>query len=98
MADNEKGKIKIGPEIAPGTHAAIRRDADGTERTLSIRSAADGTPMSPNTEIALMSAEERDGWRDVQTVYRNGPAQVATPAYRDGYDRIFGKKPTVGEA
>lgn len=27
----------------------------------------------------------------------DGPAQVATPAYRDGYDRIFGKQ-KVGQA
>jgi hypothetical protein len=37
---------------------------------------------------------EEDGWHDIETVYRvsDGPAQVATPAYRAGYDRIFGKK------
>lgn len=28
----------------------------------------------------------------------SGPAQVATPAYRAGYDRIFGKKTAVGVA
>lgn len=27
-----------------------------------------------------------------------GPAQVATKQYRDGYDRIFGTKPTMGKA
>lgn len=28
----------------------------------------------------------------------SGPAQVATPAYRAGWDAIFGKKPAVGQA
>lgn len=28
----------------------------------------------------------------------SGPAQVATDAYRDGWARIFGSKPTVGQA
>lgn len=28
----------------------------------------------------------------------DGPPQVATPAYREGYDRIFGKKQKVGLA
>ncbi len=28
----------------------------------------------------------------------SGPAQVATPRYREGYDRIFGKKKEVGLA
>lgn len=27
---------------------------------------------------------------------KQGPVQVSTPAYRQGYDRIFGKKPVVG--
>jgi hypothetical protein len=27
-----------------------------------------------------------------------GPAQVATKAYRDGHDRIFGTRPTLGKA
>ena len=34
----------------------------------------------------------------VQTATTTGPAQVATPAYRAGYDRIFGKKQKVGIA
>jgi len=29
---------------------------------------------------------------------QSGPPQVETPAYREGYDRIFGKKPSVGLA
>jgi hypothetical protein len=28
----------------------------------------------------------------------SGPAKVSSPAYRDGYDRIFGTRPTVGKA
>jgi hypothetical protein len=28
----------------------------------------------------------------------SGPAKVNSPAYRDGYDRIFGTRPTVGQA
>lgn len=28
----------------------------------------------------------------------SGPAQVATPAYRDGWARIFGTAPAVGQA
>jgi hypothetical protein len=54
--------------------------------------------MLPGSEIAHISPEDSDGWHEVQTLYRNGPAQVATPKYREGYDRIFGKKPDVGLA
>jgi hypothetical protein len=28
----------------------------------------------------------------------SGPAQVATPAYRENWDTLFGKKQTVGQA
>lgn len=29
---------------------------------------------------------------------KSGPAQVATDAYRDGWARVFGGEPTVGQA
>jgi hypothetical protein len=29
---------------------------------------------------------------------KSGPAQVATPAYRAGWEGVFGKKPVVGQA
>jgi hypothetical protein len=31
-------------------------------------------------------------------VEHQGPVRVATPAYRDGWDRIFGNKQVVGQA
>lgn len=99
MADDDgREEIRFGPEIAPGTRVAIRRDAKGEERVVSVCKGDDGKPLLPNTEVASVSAHSEDGWHEVQTLYRNGPAQVATPAYREGYDRIFGKKPAVGEA
>jgi hypothetical protein len=55
----------------------------------------DGQPIPEGAELIQVGAEDGEGWRDVTTVYkseRSGPAQVATPAYREGYDRIFGKQ------
>ena len=52
----------------------------------------DGQPIPEGAELIQVGAEDSDGWRDVTTVYKSGPAQVATPAYREGYDRVFGKQ------
>lgn len=93
----KKEEINIGPEIAPGTRVAVRRDEEG-ERTVVVRSLKDGEPLTPGAEVATASRECRNGWRDLTVHYRNGPAQVATPEYRQGYDRIFGKKQKVGLA
>jgi hypothetical protein len=49
---------------------------------------------------------DEDGWREAETLYSgpaqkaggDGPAQVATKEYREGYDRIFGKRGEVGLA
>lgn len=98
MANDEKrDEIRIGPPIAPGVYSAVRRNDEG-ESVVAISPAKDGDPMHPGTELADISHECRDGWHELRSIYKNGPAQVATPAYREGYDRIFGKKPGVGLA
>lgn len=89
-------EIRFGRQIAPRTHIATRRDADGVEREVFVRQPRDGAPIVPGAEILSVSPKCRDGWHEVQTIY--GPPQVATPAYRKSYDRIFGKKPDVGLA
>lgn len=99
MADDKSdGQIRFGRQVGPDAVIAIRRDADGNEHEVMVRPGGDGAPMLPSSEIAHISPEDSDGWHEVQTLYRNGPAQVATPKYREGYDRIFGKKPDVGLA
>jgi len=98
MADELKDQIRWGPQIGPDARVAIRRDADGNEREVLARQPGDGAPMLPGTEVVTVSPTCRDGWHDVETLYRHGPPQVATPKYREGYDRIFGKKPDVGLA
>ena len=89
-------EIRFGRQVDRDTHLAVRRDADGNEREVVVRKPKDGTPVGPRTEILSVSPKCHDGWHAVQTIY--GPPQVATPAYREGYDRIFGKKPDVGVA
>jgi hypothetical protein len=90
-------EIAIGPEVSPGAYAALRRRNGEVQRVL-VRLAQDGKPIQPGSELVIVgdsSCECGDGhWRKLESVYgeRSGPAQVATPAYRNGYDRIFGKQ------
>lgn len=97
MSAKEKDQIRIGPEVAPGAHLVTRRRGDDV-RSAIIKRPKDGEAMSEGMEIVNISESGDDGWRDVRVLYRHGPAQVATPQYRAGYDRIFGKKPAVGLA
>ena len=102
-ADDEdtRDEIKIGPEIAPGVSLALRRSPDGTVKEVACQPFREGAPLYESSEIVTIDREHRDGWRKLTTRYKaagDGPAQVATPAYRDGYDRIFGKKQKVGLA
>jgi hypothetical protein len=91
---NKKNRIKLGPEISPGRHKAIR-EVDG-EHTTGILRVAEGSPMRPGEELVDISEDyDEDGWSDCESLYtmpRSGPAQVATKAYCNGYERIFGKK------
>lgn len=98
-----KDEIAIGHAVAPGVHVAIRRQ-DGEEKRVLVHAAEDGETIRPGSELAIVGdpTDEQDGvcWQPLESIYKNtsGPAQVATPAYRDGYDRIFGKKQKVGIA
>ena len=95
-----KNEISLGPEIGPNERWAMRRNGD--ELTLgTLAPLKEGKPLRENAEIVAFKDAEYHDWQDVEVLYKNmsgGPAQVATPAYRENYDRIFGKKPTVGVA
>jgi hypothetical protein len=98
MKTDEPDEIAFGPEISPGVHVALRRTPDGEIRQVVCSELRDGVSLSPSSEIANVSEGNEDGWYKLTNVYKAGPAQVATPAYREGYDRIFGKKQKVGIA
>ena len=96
-----KDQMRLGPEIEPGRGAAMRRSDKGFSFG-TFAAVKDGQPIPEGAELICVGTEDDDGWRDVTSVYggaeRSGPAQVATPEYRMGYDRIFGKKQSVGVA
>jgi hypothetical protein len=60
--------------------------------------AQDGKPIPEGVELVHLGPADCEGWRNVEMTFMRGPAQVASPAYREGYDRIFGKKREVGLA
>lgn len=99
--DDDSYEIDLGPEISDGVRVGVRRRGDEVQ-AVSLTTMKDGTSLTPGSE--LIDIEEHDGRYMAKTLYKvplaggDGPAQVATPAYRDGYDRIFGGKRSVGLA
>jgi len=93
----KKDKLMVGHEIADGVRIAVRSDDDG-ERLVTISDHKSGDPLPPSSEYISLSSEDSEGWQDVNVLYKTGPSQVATPAYREGYDRIFGGKQKTGLA
>ena len=101
MSDKRKDRIHLVPVgDESDSHIGVRDRGDGNLELGSFRTARTGEAMSEGSELICVGEREGDtDWYDVTASYRhsNGPAQVATPAYRAGYDRIFGKQ-KVGEA
>jgi hypothetical protein len=97
--DSKDEEIAFGPEIAPGVCAALRRSPDGEVRRVVCTPMREGASLAPGSEVAHVGEATGDGaWRKLTRLYKVGPAQVATPEYREGSDRIFGKKQKAGLA
>lgn len=99
-------RVSLGPVIGPNARLAMR-ETDGNVEPIVVRRVLDGEPIHDGTEVAAIENPNCGcgHWQDVNPIYKregrateSGPAQVATPEYRVGYDRIFGKRPTVGLA
>jgi hypothetical protein len=89
----KKDQLRLGAQ-PDGSVAGVRRRDGNIVGYGVLTPLREGQPLAPGSEIVRVEEYEEDGWHDIETVYRvsDGPAQVATPAYRAGYDRIFGKK------
>ena len=106
MEDDKRDEIFIGPEVSPGVRSGVRRGVDGEVTPMHFTPAKDGAPVPPGAELLFVDepACECGTWMKGRSLYKSdratsdGPAQVATPVYRENYDRIFGKKPEVGLA
>ena len=101
MSKRVVDRIQLGPQVGPDTRLGVR-DRNGRFSPTGLRRVRGGESVD-GAEVIHLSEADAEGWHEVTTLYdgratEGGPAQVATPAYREGYDRIFGKKPTVGLA
>jgi len=95
--------MALGPETAQGLRPYLRHTADCQVKAGLIRPMREGEPMVGGG----VCLEHKEGHvyavvhevpSMVATMDRSGPAQVATDDYRQGWDRIFGSRPTIGEA
>ncbi len=110
MSDDEKkceakDVVTIGPDLGGGIHPAVRHDANHQVSLGMLHVLKDGEPLRDDTLILQKNGEgsEYDVVAEVSakgevTESRGGPAMVATKAYRNGWENIFGKKQPVGEA
>lgn len=91
MSCDDKDLIMpIGP-LPDGRVLVSRHRPDHSEQMATIQPARDGVPMVEGQEYITASKVPRaDGSYEVTGSYTHkGPAQVATPNYRDGWDRTF---------
>lgn len=83
------------------TLGVLRKRGERVEPAL-VRRAMEGQPI--HGELVRLTARDEPLLYDVDVVYDArtddaaaeapaGPAQVATPSYRKGWDRVFKKKP-----
>ncbi|MGH7434104.1 MAG: hypothetical protein ACRENE_00350 [Polyangiaceae bacterium] len=87
-----------------GAGSKVLRARPGRIETGEVRPMADGKPLTPGGEVVRLERRaDAKGLFDVHVDYKvpektdaaspsamTGPAQVATRAYRDSWDRTFG--------
>jgi hypothetical protein len=86
--------LRLGPELndGRGSRIFIRHTADHRIQSGVLRPAKDGEPLMGES-IFHLEASGAPGEYRVQDLYDGrGPSKVTTPAYRDGWDSIFGHR------
>jgi hypothetical protein len=108
MADETNPKCKdgdmiiVGPELGGGVHPFVRHHAS---HKIQVGLAKEATPEEAS-QASLHLTHREGNLFDVQPLSKGGsdakptkgPSQVSTPAFRTGWDNIFGKKAQVGQA
>lgn len=98
--------LNLGPDIGGGYRPYVRHRADchmetGIAKTLSGKDEAlpsHGRIMNVSHSGGSMYSVESEYDTAGNEVSKSGPAMVSNDAYRSGWDRIFGTKPSVGQA
>lgn len=92
----------LGNPTDDGEGRRVLRIRDGAAALGEVRPLRHGRALAPNAEIVTLSPREgQPNVCDVEVAHRvappaapraggDGPAQVATEAYRESWDRIFG--------
>jgi hypothetical protein len=90
--------LLVGPETEGGGHAVLRRREERLELG-ELRAVREGQPLAPGEMVRLTKRPEHARLFDVDVLAdlrtpapegRSGPPQVASDAYRAGWEMIFG--------
>jgi hypothetical protein len=100
-----KDVVLVGPATSTESHAVLRQREDRLELG-ELRAVREGRPLQGSGELVkLRPREEHERLFDVDVVTalpsppgqgRSGPPQVASDAYREGWELIFGPPAPAG--
>lgn len=103
-ADDAPDVVLVGGETEGGDGARVLRMRKGSLELGELRAMREGRPIHGEI-VRLRQRAEHERLFDVEVLVpaperperlAKGPPQVATNAYREGWDRIFGPRPTPG--
>jgi hypothetical protein len=99
--DKPADVVLLGPPTADGGGVHVLRARAEKLETGELRALQEGRPITGEV-VTLSPRKDNPRVCDVTDSYQppamanahKGPATVATDAYRDGWDEVFGKKPS----
>jgi hypothetical protein len=99
--DKATDVVLLGPPTADGGGVHVLRAREERIETGELRALQEGRPITGEV-VTLTPRKDNPRVCDVTDSYQppamtmahKGPANVATDAYRDGWDEVFGKKPS----
>lgn len=82
-----------GPELPGGGRMAVHHKPDHILEPTIIHPFREGVSI-PDEAILLRRREDSNIYDVEESIseMKNGPSQISTKAYREGYERTFGKK------
>lgn len=88
--------LVMGPDLGQGRRPYVRQNEEGVGFGV-MRPVKDGEPL---TEDAFVVEHQGPGpvYKVTPVFEKSSKTKPATPDYRKGWDRIFGRKQTVGQA
>lgn len=86
------------PVVIGGRQLAFRHREDHVMEVGTIGPVEDGIPLPDDARMVEQGQDGRLHLTSTVGEMKKGPAKVSSPSYRSGWDRVFGSKPTVGQA